>query len=129
MIVDAFEINEEIYNIKGIDIKSNDWDKLFDITYSYYHDNDIEEYYLDDMLTLNRYAFSLALLNDSNVDIDCYIEGLKYMDSYYMDVEDISTLIERFNNSRNFEKIKQKSKVKSNLSQNKIIDLNSYRNN
>lgn len=128
LVVDEFEEYSEICNIKGIDIKPSDWDKLFDVTYSYYQDKEIKDYYLDDMLILNRYAFSLALLNDSDVNIDCYLEGLKYMDSSYIGIDDIVTMIDNYNNTNDTIKNKQKSKGKRNLSGNKIISFNSYKN-
>lgn len=128
LVVYEFEGYSEICNIKGIDIKPSDWDKLFDVTYSYYQDKEIKDYYLDDMLILNRYAFSLALLNDSDVNIDCYLEGLKYMDSSYIGIDDIVTMIDNYNNTKDTIKNKQKSKVKRNLSGDKIISFNSYKN-
>ena len=130
LVVYEFDVYSEICNIKGIDIKPSDWDKLFDVTYSYYQDKEIKDYYLDDMLILNRYAFSLALLNDSDVNIDCYLEGLKYMDSSYIGIDDIVTMIDNYNNTNTNDTIKnkQKSKVKRNLSGNKIISFNSYKN-
>ena len=35
LVVYEFDVYSEICNIKGIDIKPSDWDKLFDVMYSY----------------------------------------------------------------------------------------------
>ncbi len=127
------------YKIIGVDIKPKHWDLLFDTAYEIYQNNGVEEEFLDDMSRLNRFAFSLALLKNSLVDMGCFIDGLCYMKSNYLSESDIRMIQDKLSNATIRNKIldattsinKNKEKVKSsrNLCGNKIIDFNSRRNN
>ena len=83
------------------------------------------------MSSLNRFAFSLALLRTSLVDINCYIEGLGYLKSDYLRKKDILKLQDELtsktnsNNIIDFNKNKKKVKTTTNLVNAKIIDFNS----
>ena len=119
------------YNIIGVNIKPRDWDLLFDVMYDFYKSHDVENLFLEDMSSLNRFAFSLALLRTSLVDINCYIEGLGYLKSDYLRKKDILKLQDELtsktnsNNIIDFNKNKKKVKTTTNLVNAKIIDFNS----
>lgn len=135
------EFTSYVYQVKivGVNIKPKHWDLLFDTVYEVYQSNNAEKEFLDDMSRLNRFAFSLALIRNSLVDINCYIEGLGYMESSYLSESDISVMQEKLSSATKEKKIldisdnikENKKKVKSsrNLYTNKIIDFNSHRNN
>lgn len=134
-VVNAFIYYQYTYKIIGVNIKPKHWDLLFDTVYEVYQDNDAEEDFLDDMFRLNRFAFSLALLRNSIVNIGCYIEGLGYMESSYLNESDIHMMQEQLYGATVENKVldindrieANKKKVKSsrNLCGNKIIDFNS----
>lgn len=134
-VVNAFIYYQYTYKIIGVNIKPKHWDLLFDTVYEVYQDNDAEEEFLDDMFRLNRFAFSLALIRNSLVDINCYIEGLVYMESSYLSESDILIMQEKLSSATKENKVldindrieANKKKVKSsrNLCGNKIIDFNS----
>lgn len=134
-VVNAFIYYQYTYKIIGVNIKPKHWDLLFDTVYEVYQDNDAEEDFLDDMFRLNRFAFSLALIRNSLVDINCYIEGLGYMESSYLSESDILIMQEKLSSATKENKVldindrieANKKKVKSsrNLCGNKIIDFNS----
>lgn len=138
-VVNAFIYYQYTYKIIGVNIKPKHWDLLFDTVYEVYQNNNVEKEFLDDMSRLNRFAFSLALIRNSLVDINCYIEGLGYMESSYLSESDILIMQEKLSSATKEKKIldisdnikENKKKVKSsrNLYTNKIIDFNSRRNN
>ena len=135
-VTDCFFEYQYIYKIEGVNINPRDWDLLFDVMYNFYKSNNIEDLFLDDMSSLNRFAVSLALLKSSFVDINCYIEGLGYLKSDYLKKKDIMELQNKLTDETNANNIidfnssniktKRKIKTTNNLDNGKVIDFNSW---
>lgn len=136
IITDDFVDYEYLYKLRGVNIKPRDWDLLFNVMYDFYRFHDFRELFLDDMSRLNRLAFSLALLKNSIIDINYYIDGLGYLESRYLKKNDILNLQDKLTRKTNSKNIvnsnnysnKNNCKVKTkHFSENKIIDFNRYR--
>lgn len=112
MVVNDLINYQYAFKIIGLDIKDKDWDLLFNITYNYYQDKNLEPVFLDDMCKLNRFAVSLALLKTSLVDIKCYMDGLDYLESDYLKESDI---------------IKMKEIMNQKIHHSKVVDLSQYK--
>lgn len=122
-----------IYKIPAINIGEKEWDLLFDIMHDFYKSNNIENLFLEDMTCLNRFAISLSLLKSSDVDINCYIEGLGYLQADYMKKNDILELQNKLTYEINFNNricsnydIKTKRKTK--IQNNKIVNFSDWKN-
>ena len=104
VVVDEILFYEQIYNIVGIDLPDDDFDRMVDYYYNYYEKEGCSEYFFSLFRALNRYAVSIALLTNSKLDIKKY---------YYC-----QKILELFN-PLDAMKVKAKSKV---------IDFSEYRN-
>lgn len=123
---------QNIYAIKGINVGSREWDILFDVMHDFYKSNNIEDLFFEDMTILNRFAVSLALLKSIDVDINCYIEGMGYLEDDYINKKEIIELqdkithkvesVNRINSNR-----ANKTKIKSKMQNGKIVDFNSWK--
>ena len=72
----------EIYKVPPIKIGNKEWDILFNETYKFYTEYDLEYFFEQDMLALNRLAVSRTLLYQKNsLDISDYINSFNYLDS------------------------------------------------
>lgn len=96
-IVHDLDLYQDAYCIIGIDLFSKHWDLLFDTLYSFYHKNNLDSLFLEDMSRLNRFAVSLALLKTQILDISCYLDGIGYLESEYLKEKDILEIKDKLN--------------------------------
>lgn len=87
-VTDELVSYEDIYNFSSKNIKSEDWDLLFDKMYSLYKKNDIENLFGEDMSKLNRFSITIALLSNRDVLSEDYINSINYIESLYVDDRD-----------------------------------------
>lgn len=117
LIVSELDLYIDIYSIIGIDLPSKQWNMLFEILHQYYQEHQIEEYFLEDMASLNRFAISISLLRASTLDLSSYLDCIGYLESTYLKIDDLLEIKRRLNQHLtirkvvDFESAKKKVKV------------------
>ncbi len=94
-LVNSLHMYEYVYVLKGINISNEEWDILFDILENYYLEKEFTDDFIPDMVNLNKLAVARALVYDKVLDLETYIESLKYLESNDISMDDIIGIIKK----------------------------------
>lgn len=94
--VSLLDCYSEIYKVPTVRISNKEWDILFEEVYDFYTEYDLNYFFEQDMLMLNRLAISRSLLyNKKYLDISDYINSFNYLDSMVLTEGEKKTLNKR----------------------------------
>lgn len=94
--VSLLDSYSEIYKVPTVRISDKEWDILFEEVYDFYTEYDLNYFFEQDMLMLNRLAISRSLLyNKKYLDIYDYINSFNYLDSMVLTEGEKKTLNKR----------------------------------
>ena len=95
-VVSLLDSYKEKYKVPTVRIGNREWDILFEEVYNFYTEYDLNYFFEQDMLMLNRLAISRSLLyNKRYLDISDYINSFNYLDSMVLTKGEKKTLNKR----------------------------------
>ena len=90
--LDAYSL---LYKVPPIKISNVEWELLFYELGKYYHNRGIDDFYIEDMIFLNKMAVSKAMVyEDDTISLNTYIWSLRYLESNIIterNLEDITS--------------------------------------
>lgn len=105
-VVFLLDCYRDIYKVPTIRIGNREWDILFEEVYKFYIEHDLDCFFEQDMLMLNRLAISRSLLYDKkHLDISDYINSFNYLESRVLTNREKKSLNKRVNMLCNKEKV------------------------
>ena len=80
LLADDLDAYEKLYDIGEVTIKNSEWDLLFETICDYYEEIGNLDYYIEDMVQLNKFAVAKSLVyGQKEINLETYISSLKYM--------------------------------------------------
>ena len=111
-IVREIEIYEYAYKLPPLEIKNEEWDVFFDITYDFFERKGIQSIFYESISKTERYTFAKALLNKNlKINIFDFINNLDYLENQMISKDEINIL---------------KQTINDNLPKAKIINFSDY---
>lgn len=95
-LVADIDIYGLIYDMKEVEIDSGEWELFFETLGAYYIEQDLDGFFMGDMITLNKYAIARSLVYEEEcIDLETYIKSLKYLESNIISINNIIEIAER----------------------------------
>ena len=100
VLVADLDIYSAIYRVPEIKITNAEWDLLFTKLGCYYLDHGLGDFFLCDMVSLNKYALAKAMVyEERKVDLETYLSSLKYIESNILSLANIVEISEELSDS------------------------------
>lgn len=82
LLVADLDIYSSLYKVPPVKISNVEWELLFYQLAKYYHNRSIDDFFLKDMIYLNKMAISKAMVYDDNcINLETYLWSLRYLES------------------------------------------------
>lgn len=95
-LVEEIDVYSLVYNVPEVLIDQDEWEILFEAIGGYYIHNELDGYFMADMIELNRYAMARSLVYEEDyIGLDTYIKSLKYLESNILSIDNIVQIAER----------------------------------
>ena len=92
----SIDIYNIIYNLNEVVVDNKEWELFFETICDYYCEHGLENFFMEDMLALNRYALARSLVyEDECIDLETYIKSFKYIESNILSINNIVELAEK----------------------------------
>ena len=96
ILVADLDIYECIYKVPNISIENKEWEVLFDTIGAFYKEKDLDGFFMDDMIALNKYAIARSMVyEEESISLKTYINSLKYMESNILTINNIVEIAEK----------------------------------
>lgn len=96
LLVYDFDTYATLYNIPEVSIDNKEWKLFFETIGNYYIERKLDDFFMNDMVELNRYAISKAMVyEDEVISLKTYISSLKYIESDILSINNIIDIVER----------------------------------
>lgn len=96
ILVADLDIYECIYKVPNISIENKEWEVFFDTIGAFYKERDLDGFFMDDMIVLNKYAIARSMVyEEESISLKTYISSLKYVESNILTINNIVEIAEK----------------------------------